>query len=306
MSLLECKNLSKRFGQFEALKSTNLRLEKGSPIALIGPNGAGKTTFFSLLCNYIQASSGEIRILGESIDSANIQGRIGSLPQDAQLDRELSIVQQLSFLARLQGFAKAAAKQEAERVLSLVDLADSLNKKNQELSHGMNKRVLFAQALIGNPELVLLDEPTAGVDPNNARMIRNIIEQQSQQQTFIISSHNIAELEKLCQRVLYIEQGVLREHQNQEQNSDSHAVIELELCGEQAKALHERLQTLAAFQSASSRNPRQLSIQYDAREKTFDQKLLALLAQHSIEYQQLKKGLSLEEQLFAEKNERKN
>ncbi|MBB6523780.1 ABC transporter ATP-binding protein [Pseudoteredinibacter isoporae] len=302
MSLLECKNLSKRFGQFEALKPTNLTLEKGSPIALIGPNGAGKTTFFSLLCNYIQASSGEIRILGEPIDSRSIQGRLGSLPQDAQLDRELNIVQQLSFLARLQGFSKAAATQEAERVLTLVDLGDSLTKKPQELSHGMNKRVLFAQALIGNPELVLLDEPTAGVDPNNARMIRNIIEQQSQQQTFIISSHNIAELEKLCQRVLYIEQGILREHQSQEQSTGNRAIIELELCSDQAQLVQDQLHKLAAFQSASSRNPRQLSIRYDAFENTFDQKLLALLAQQGIEYQQLKKGLSLEEQLFAEKN----
>ena len=198
------------------------------------------------------------------------------------MDRELSIVQQLSFLARLQGFGKAAARQEAERVLSLVDLNDSLNKKPQALSHGMNKRVLFAQALIGNPELVLLDEPTAGVDPNNARMIRNIIEQQSQHQTFIISSHNIAELEKLCQRVLYIEQGVLREHHSQEHSSGNVAVIELELRNEQAQRLQDSLHTLTAFQSASSRTPRQLSIRYDAQEKKFDQQLLALLSQQEL------------------------
>lgn len=302
MNLLECQNLSKRFGQFEALKPTNLSLDKGSPIALIGPNGAGKTTFFSLLCNYIQASSGHVRLLGEAIDSPNIQGRIGSLPQDAQLDAELSILQQLSFLARLQGYSKAAAKLEAERVLTLVDLAESLNKKPQQLSHGMNKRVLFAQALIGNPELVLLDEPTAGVDPNNARLIRNIIEQQSMEQTFIISSHNIAELEKLCQRVLYIEQGVLQEHQTQEQNTSNTAVIDIELQQDQATELQQKLLSLNGYNEANSRNPRHISIQYDARERNFDIKLLQLLAQHKIEYQQLKKGLSLEEQLFAQKN----
>lgn len=302
MKLLECQNLSKRFGQFEALKPTDLSLEKGSPIALIGPNGAGKTTFFSLLCNYIQASSGHIRLLGEAIDSPNILGRIGSLPQDAQLDRELSILQQLSFLARLQGFSKAAAKLEAERVLNLVDLGESLNKKPQQLSHGMNKRVLFAQALIGNPELVLLDEPTAGVDPNNARLIRNIIEQQSSEQTFIISSHNIAELEKLCQRVLYIEQGVLQEHLSQEQNTGSTAVIDIELQQDQAAKLQGELTNLEAFREASSRNPRHLCIRYDANETHFDIKLLQLLTQHNIEYQQLKKGLSLEEQLFAQKS----
>ena len=302
MNLLECQNLSKRFGQFEALKPTNLSLDKGSPIALIGPNGAGKTTFFSLLCNYIQASSGHVRLLGEAIDSPNIQGRIGSLPQDAQLDAELSILQQLSFLARLQGYSKAAAKLEAERVLTLVDLAESVNKKPQQLSHGMNKRVLFAQALIGNPELVLLDEPTAGVDPNNARLIRNIIEQQSMEQTFIISSHNIAELEKLCQRVLYIEQGVLQEHQTQEQNTGNTAVIDIELQQDQATELQQKLLSLNGYNEANSRNPRHISIQYDAREPNFDIKLLQLLAQHNIEYQQLKKGLSLEEQLFAQKN----
>ncbi|WP_299982158.1 ABC transporter ATP-binding protein [uncultured Pseudoteredinibacter sp.] len=302
MSLLECQNLSKSFGTVEALKSTNLHLDKGSPIALIGPNGAGKTTFFSLLCNYIQASSGDIKLLGEPIDSPKIQGRIGSLPQDAQLDRELSIVQQLSFLARLQGFSSAAATQEALRVLGLVDLAESADKKPQQLSHGMNKRVLFAQALIGDPELVLLDEPTAGVDPNNARLIRNIIEQQSHKQTFIISSHNIAELEKLCQRVLYIEQGVLQEHQNHQSDTGSSAVIDIELCQEQAEQLHQQLSRLPSFQRADSRNPRHLLIRYDAKEKGFDRQLLDLLAHSGIEYQQLKKGLSLEDQLFSESN----
>ena len=302
MSLLECQNLSKSFGTVEALKSTNLRLDKGSPIALIGPNGAGKTTFFSLLCNYIQASSGDIKLLGEPIDSPKIQGRIGSLPQDAQLDRELSVVQQLSFLARLQGFSSSAATQEALRVLGLVDLAESADKKPQQLSHGMNKRVLFAQALIGDPELVLLDEPTAGVDPNNARLIRNIIEQQSHKQTFIISSHNIAELEKLCQRVLYIEQGVLQEHQSHQSDTGDSAVIDIELCQEQAEQLRQQLSRLPSFQHADSRNARHLSIRYDAKEKGFDRQLLELLASSGIEYQQLKKGLSLEDQLFSESN----
>ncbi|MBZ4679319.1 MAG: transporter, partial [Shewanella sp.] len=202
MSLINCNGLSKLYGSKRALDSVDLQLEPGSPIALVGPNGAGKTTLMSLLLGYIRPSSGEITVMGQRPGSTGLLGQISALPQDAALDPGFSLLTQFSLFARMQGMGAEAAKAESMRVLALVGLEDVANQKPNSLSHGMGKRAAIAQALIGNPKLVLLDEPTAGLDPANARKIRELVESLSADTTFIISSHNLDELEKLCDRVL--------------------------------------------------------------------------------------------------------
>jgi len=168
MSIIQCDNLSKQYGNKLALDTVSLTLTQGAPIALVGPNGAGKTTLFSLLCGYIQPTNGSISILGHKPGSKALQGLLSALPQDAALDPNFSIVSQLQFFAQLQGMTTKAAKQEALRVLALVDLTDSAEAKPKSLSHGMSKRVSIAQALMGSPKIVLLDEPTAGLDPSQS------------------------------------------------------------------------------------------------------------------------------------------
>ncbi|HCD15885.1 ABC transporter ATP-binding protein, partial [Shewanella sp.] len=172
MSLINCNGLSKLYGSKRALDSVDLQLEPGSPIALVGPNGAGKTTLMSLLLGYIRPSSGEITVMGQRPGSTGLLGQISALPQDAALDPGFSLLTQFSLFARMQGMGAEAAKAESMRVLALVGLEDVANQKPNSLSHGMGKRAAIAQALIGNPKLVLLDEPTAGLDPANARKIR--------------------------------------------------------------------------------------------------------------------------------------
>ncbi len=209
MNPIECQGLTKRYGSTLALDNLTLSLPAGEPIALIGPNGAGKTTLLSVLCGFIRPSNGEVSILGERPGSAGLTGRLSALPQDALLDPRLSVGRQLRFFARLQGMGAAGAKKEVERVLQLVDLSDSMHTKPADLSHGMRKRIAIAQALLGSPELVLLDEPTAGIDPPNAKMIRDLVREQSSRTTFIVSSHNLDELERLCGSVVYLEKGRL-------------------------------------------------------------------------------------------------
>ena len=211
MILIQCDNLSKQYPNKLALDNVSLILQPGAPIALVGPNGAGKTTLFSLLCGYIQPTHGSIRILGHAPGSKALQGVLSALPQDAALDPNFTIASQLHFFAQLQGFNKADAKQEVIRVLQLVELSDSAQAKPKSLSHGMSKRVSIAQALIGAPEIVLLDEPTAGLDPANAKKIRQIVKNLAGETTFIISSHNLDELEKLCDHVVYLEKGQLQQ-----------------------------------------------------------------------------------------------
>jgi ABC-type multidrug transport system ATPase subunit len=206
-SIVQCVDLSKNYSRTKALQSVTLELEAGSPIALVGPNGAGKTTLLSLLCGYIRPSSGEVTVMGQRAGSLHAIRHMSALPQDASLDPHFSVGVQLKHYARLRGMKDATG--EVTRVLRLVQMEDRIAAKGTQLSHGMRKRVLLAQALIGSPTLVLLDEPTAGIDPPNVKIIRELIGRQATEATFIVSSHNLDELEKVCRTVVHLSDGKL-------------------------------------------------------------------------------------------------
>ncbi len=205
--LIECSALVKRFGSVRALDALDLTVEPGGPVALVGPNGAGKTTLFSVLCGYLPARSGSVRVLGHAPGHPALRGRLAALPQDAELDPHRGVGAQLAGFARLQGRSRAQARSEAARVLERVDLAGAAASRPGALSHGMRKRVALAQALVGEPELILLDEPTAGVDPPNVRVIHALVRELADTVGFVISSHNLDELERLTDRVVYLERG---------------------------------------------------------------------------------------------------
>lgn len=298
-TLIQCRDLSKQFGSKQALRKLDFSLDAGAPIALVGPNGAGKTTLFSILCGYLQPSGGEVSILGEQPGSANLFGKVAALPQDAQLDPRFSVGRQLMFYAQLQGFDKKSARTEAHRVLELVDLAEVIDEKPGTLSHGMRKRVTIAQALMGNPQLIMLDEPTAGLDPKNARNIRQMVAELSDWTTFIISSHNIQELERLSQTVLYLEQGQISQHSDISSKSHS-SFLTLQM------AVNGDIDPSSAFADLSGviaidhSQKNDFVIEYDPLTAAdLDQRLLACIADNGWHYQQLIKGKTLEEQLFS-------
>ncbi|ABV87804.1 ABC transporter ATP-binding protein [Shewanella pealeana] len=300
MSLVSCKGLSKSYGGKQALSQVSITLEAGSPIALVGPNGAGKTTLFSLLCGFITPSSGEVSLLGEKPGSAALLGRVASLPQDAALDPNLDIITQLTLFASLQGFSAKAAKAEGLRVLTLVDLVDSAQQKPKSLSHGMSKRVSIAQALIGSPELVLLDEPTAGLDPANAKKIRELVKKLSNTTTFIISSHNLDELEKLCDQVLYLEQGQLSQSVSMKESlHEDYLTLTMQQCD--ASALISAVMELADISSIDERQANQFLIKHNSEETyAIEMALLSLFKQHNWQYKAILKGRTLEEKLFSQ------
>ena len=212
--IVRCTGLTKRYGRTRALVGLDLTLEPGAPIALVGPNGAGKTTLLSLLAGFARPSGGEVRVLGERPGAAALVGRLGALPQDARFDPRLGIGRQLALLAALQGLDRRAARAEVARVLEVVGLGDVARQRPTTLSHGMRKRVALAQSLLGEPELVLLDEPTAGIDPENARAIRELIARRDARTTFLVSSHNLDELERMCGSVVQLERGALVRHES--------------------------------------------------------------------------------------------
>ncbi|QIR14345.1 ABC transporter ATP-binding protein [Shewanella aestuarii] len=299
MSIIKCQQLSKSYNGKSVLNNINIELNAGAPIALVGPNGAGKTTLFSMLCGYIKPSSGTIQILDLPIGSTKLQGKLSALPQDAQLDPDCTIISQLILFAQLQGIKGKAAKVEAMRVLELVDLVNVAKSKPKSLSHGMGKRVAIAQALIGSPQLVLLDEPTAGLDPANAKKIRQIVKQQSDKTTFMISSHNLDELEKLCDQVLYLENGELKQSVSMQSNQDTE-FLTIVMKKADPSSVHQALLGLAYVIAVKQSGDDQFIIEYPRQPNfSLEQQLLSLLAQHNWQYKTLLKGRTLEDTLFS-------
>ncbi|NMH63734.1 ABC transporter ATP-binding protein [Shewanella salipaludis] len=301
MMLVNCTGLSQFYGNKLALDNVDFNLGAGAPIALVGPNGAGKTTLFSLMCGYLTPSKGEILILGEKPGSAQLLGRVSALPQDAKLDPNLSILSQLTLLAQLQGMKPNAARQEALRVLTLVDLTEVAGQKPPSLSHGMSKRVSIAQALMGSPELVLLDEPTSGLDPANAKKVRELVLSLSGEITFIISSHNLDELEKLCDQVLYLDQGRLTQSvslQSRNQAQFDYLTLTMQSCD--ADSLTKELSARTGVIAVTSKSSNEFVIQYDpALTSALEPTLFSLFEQQGWQYKMLLKGRTLEDTLFS-------
>jgi ABC-type multidrug transport system ATPase subunit len=205
---IELVGVSKRFGPKLAVNKVSLTVTPGQVYGLIGPNGAGKTTTFSMMCGYLYPSEGQVRILGvDPMTPGALKGRLGALPQDAVLPPGWEVGTLLTYWARLSGLD--APEREAREALEKVGLADAWFTQTQALSHGMAKRAAMAQALMGKPPLVLLDEPTAGLDPRIAGQVRQVIRDMRSQHTVVVSSHNLQELEQLCDGAAILDRGTL-------------------------------------------------------------------------------------------------
>ncbi len=298
MSLITTRGLGKHYGKVRALESLDLTLEAGDPIALVGPNGAGKTTLLSLLCGFIKPSTGSATVLGHAIGSKHLVGKVSALPQDANFDPRISIARQMRLLARLQGMSASQAAHETDRVLDTVQLGDIGLRKPDELSHGMRKRMSLAQALIGSPELIMLDEPTAGIDPPNVKIIRDLIRRESANATFIISSHNLDELEKLCGSVVYLAAGKLVEYGPIDPSADS-GYLTIRPGEIDNDGFLQACQSIPGVSSVQLQAQGDFLIRYD-KQHTVDQQVLQLLTANGWSYRYLINGRSLEDRLYGE------
>ncbi|MHC4352715.1 MAG: ABC transporter ATP-binding protein, partial [Planctomycetota bacterium] len=200
--VVSIEGISKRFGRIQALNDVSFEVPSNSIFGLLGPNGAGKTTLFSIVADFLKADAGTIEVLGiDTRTISRLQGRLSILPQDAQFQRNVPILDQLVFFRLLAGRTKKQAHVEVVHSLELVGLESFAKRRVGSLSHGMVKRLGIAQAFLGHPEVILLDEPTAGLDPASARQIRDLIKQLQERATIVVSSHNLAEIQELCGHV---------------------------------------------------------------------------------------------------------
>jgi ABC-type multidrug transport system ATPase subunit len=205
--------VTKRFGAKTAVDEVSLKIKAGSVYGLIGPNGAGKTTTFSMMAGFLKPTEGALEILGyEPTQVDELRSRIGVLPQDALLPSSDKVGEFLMHMARLQDVPGDQVLEAAREVLAEVDGRDWWNVRCNALSHGMAKRVQLAQALLGDPEVVLLDEPTAGLDPRVAYEVRQLIKTRRGRCTLVVSSHNLQELEEICDGAAILDRGRVVAH----------------------------------------------------------------------------------------------
>ncbi len=205
---IRLERLSKHFGAKRAVDDVSFEVQEGHCYGLIGPNGAGKTTTFSMMTGYLFPTGGTIRILGaDPFEPGALKGKVGVLPQDAILPPTWPVGALLTYFGELSGLS--APEAEAKRVLEKVQLPETWSMYSNQLSHGMAKRVSMAQALMGSPPVIFLDEPTAGLDPKIAASVRQLIRELKGQHTVVVSSHNLQELEELCDASAILDKGKL-------------------------------------------------------------------------------------------------
>jgi ABC-2 type transport system ATP-binding protein len=201
---LEIQHISKRFGDFTAVKDLSLTVRAGRIFGLIGPNGAGKTTTIRMIVNITMPDSGTIKLFGQTIDPS-LQDRIGYLPEERGLYKKMKISEQLKFFAALKNVSTADADKLVDRWLARVELSAWKNKRAKELSKGMQQKIQFIAAVMHDPDLLILDEPFSGLDPVNVELLRDVVlELKGQGKTIIFSTHQMELAEKLCDDICMI------------------------------------------------------------------------------------------------------
>jgi ABC-type multidrug transport system ATPase subunit len=205
---LTLRGVRKAYGRTVALDGLDMTVPRGAICGFIGPNGAGKTTTFGIVGGMIRPDAGEVDVLGRGpLAPLAHPGALTMLPQDCELSPHVTLRQLLTHYARLQGATAAEAAKDVDARLEEVALQGRAEAKIKTLSHGMRRRVGIAQALLGSPELIMLDEPTSGLDPELVVRMREVFASRREKRTLIVSSHNLLELEALCDHVVFIERG---------------------------------------------------------------------------------------------------
>jgi len=209
-SALVLDGLSLRYGRRSpwALDHLSCSFPRGAICGLVGPNGAGKTSLFSVISGFLPQDAGTVDILGSGeFCPQRLKGLLGVLPQDAVLDGRLTCSEFLQYMGTLQGMGTSQALASSRATLASLNLEERADHRISSLSHGMGRRLAVASALLGDPELVLLDEPVSGLDPEQARSLRKLLLKLRGKATLVVSSHNLAELERICDYVVLIDAG---------------------------------------------------------------------------------------------------
>jgi len=207
--MIEVRNLTKRYGDLTAIRDVTFSVAKGEVLGFLGPNGAGKTTTMRILTGFMPATNGTITVDGFDVfeDSFEVRKRIGYLPENPPLYLDMAVEGFLRFVARIKGVQRAEVAEATERALRICGLTDVRNRLTGHLSKGYRQRVGLAQALIHDPPVLVLDEPTIGLDPRQIIEIRTLIRELAGERTVILSTHILPEVSQICEKVVILSNG---------------------------------------------------------------------------------------------------
>jgi ABC-2 type transport system ATP-binding protein len=211
--VLKTEGLTKRYGDLVAVDDLNLEIYRGEVFGFLGPNGAGKTTSINMMCGLLKPDEGRVTIDGVSVRDADeeLRARVGVCPQDIVLWERLTCLEQLQFIGEMYGLSGRDARKNAERLLEELELVDKRNTQARKLSGGLQRRLNLGMALIHDPDIVILDEPEVGLDPQSRVKVRAYIQSLARVKTVILTTHNMDEADRLADRVGIIDHGKLLE-----------------------------------------------------------------------------------------------
>ena len=209
--MIEVKNITKKYGSFTAVDNISFKIEEGEIIGLLGPNGAGKSTTMNMITGYIEPTEGEIVINGYDISKRprKAKSQIGYMPEGVPLYSDLTVKEFVTYMAELKKVDRKTRKEKVEKIIEQTGLKDVEKKLTRNLSRGYKQRVSMAGALVGEPKILILDEPTVGLDPKQITEIRTLIKELGKTHTIILSSHILSEVSQICNKVIIINKGKL-------------------------------------------------------------------------------------------------
>ena len=207
--MIEVKNITKKYGSFTAVDNISFKIEEGEIIGLLGPNGAGKSTTMNMITGYIEPTEGEIKVEGYDISKKpkKAKAQIGYMPEGVPLYSDLTVKEFVTYMAELKKVDRKTRKEKVEKIIKQTGLKDVEKKLTRNLSRGYKQRVSMAGALVGEPKILILDEPTVGLDPKQITEIRSLIKELGKTHTIILSSHILSEVSQICNKVIIINKG---------------------------------------------------------------------------------------------------
>ena len=305
--MIEVKNVTKRYGKFTAVDNISFDVKDGEIVGFLGPNGAGKSTTMNMITGFIEPNEGNIMINGYDIAKKpkKAKKQIGYMPENIPLYQELTVKEFVNYMAELKLVGRKNRKEEIEKILEKTGLTEVQKKLIKNLSRGYKQRVSMAGALVGNPDVLILDEPTVGLDPKQITEIRKLIKELGKEHTIILSTHILSEVSQICERVVIINHGKIiaidtpenLEQKTQEKNS---ILLTVEDKKENMKHLKEEIPEIQSlkFIKDNEDGTKQYMVESEAK-IDLRKKLFEVLPKQDITIFELKKAENTLEDAFS-------
>lgn len=304
--MITTQNLSRYYGDFKAVSDVSFAIQPGEIVGLLGHNGAGKTTIMKMLSGYLEPSSGTIEIdgLDMSNSSTKIKKRLGYLPEALPIYPEMSVADYLDYAAILKGLIGHKTRDEIRYAVQATDIGNKLLSPIATLSRGYKQRVGVAQALLGKPKLLILDEPTNGLDPTQTQHMRTLIREIAKDATVILSTHIMQEVDALCDRALIMRSGELAlDARLEELRQSNRFVLGSDIAADTARQLLLSINGVVSIESLDDNNRYQITVEDNARLDATGNAIVKTLIDHGQAVYELSREQRDLETVFREVNE---